>query len=102
MRARLAHSLLILAGLAACLWALTWAASPDVSCRGVSMRPGDVCANADGTQLQTYEQRAATALAARPVVGIGGLLVAGFGGVLFVADARRRPASGQASRLIGP
>lgn len=90
MRVRIAHAVLILVGLVVLLYPLTVGASPDISCRGVVMRPGDSCAKADDSGTQTYEQRAATARQARPVIFGLGLLVTGFGTSLLVADLRRR------------
>ncbi len=64
------------------------------SCRGVEMRPGDVCTKSTFTQvnsdtIQTYEQRRASAQASRPtVVGLGAALV-GFSALLMVMDRRR-------------
>ncbi len=85
-----AHLALMLAGLAAVLWALTLAASPVITCRDAVMRRGDVCANAAGTATQTYEERLATSQQARPVVAGVGTLVAAFGGYLAAQDLRRR------------
>jgi len=72
------------------VWAVTWAANPVLMCRDAVMGPGDVCANADGTATQTYEQRYATWQSARPVVGAVGGLVAGFGLTLAGLDTRSR------------
>ena len=44
---------------------------------------------ADGSAGQTYEERLATRRSAQPVVGGLGVLVAGFGAALLVADLRR-------------
>ncbi|MCW2810421.1 MAG: hypothetical protein JWP61_879 [Friedmanniella sp.] len=89
MRARVAHVLLILAGLLVVAYPLTAGATPSVSCRGVVMRAGDVCPKADNSGVQTYEQRAADGRNARPVILVVGLLVAGFGTSLLVSDLRR-------------
>ncbi|MBO1031195.1 hypothetical protein IPV09_07575 [Tessaracoccus sp. SD287] len=69
------------------------------TCRGVEMRPGDVCHKSTYTQLhtaetQTYEQRKQAALAQRPVVVVSGLVIAGFGGFLYRRSGTPR---GQAS-----
>jgi hypothetical protein len=85
-----AHAVLIVVGLVLLLYPLTVGASPDISCRGVVMRPGDTCAKADNSGTQSYEQRAATARQARPVVFGLGLLVTAFGTSLLVTDLRRR------------
>jgi hypothetical protein len=89
IRARLAHAALILVGLLVFLYPLTVGASPRISCRGVQMHPGDSCVKAQDGGVQTYEQRARTANQAKPVVLGVGLLVAGFGTLLLVADVRR-------------
>lgn len=83
-----AHVGLAVVGVAAVLWALTLGAHPTIECRGVEMRPGDVCANAEGTRVQTYEERMTAHQQARPVVGgVGGVLAA-FGVGLAVAQRR--------------
>lgn len=87
----LAHALVALIGLVILAYPFTVGASPDVSCRGVTMRPGDSCAKADGSGAQTYEQRARDARNARPVIAVGGVLVTAFGVVLLVGELRRRP-----------
>lgn len=87
-----AHLALVGVGLAAVIWALTLAAHPTIMCRDAVMGPGDVCANAQGTATQTYQQRLDTALSARPIVAGTGLAVAAFGAALAVQDARRRRA----------
>ena len=88
-RTRLAHVVLLLAGLAAVVYALTLGGSPDLRCHDQVMRPGSVCVKADGSAGQTYEQRLATRRSAQPVVAGLGVLVAGFGAALLVADLRR-------------
>ena len=95
-RAVLAHAVVVVLGLLVLAYALTLGGSSTVTCRGETMRPGDVCAKADGTGAQSYEQRAAAVRNARPVVAVGGLLVAGFGAVLLVGEVRRqgRPPAG--------
>ncbi|WP_300079663.1 hypothetical protein [Propioniciclava sp.] len=101
---RSAHAALVLAGILAVVWALTWGAHPTITCRDVVMGPGDTCANAAGTRTQTYEERLDAAQQARPVVGIVGVLVAGFATALYLAE-RRRSAAGvgrQARSDIGP
>ena len=85
-----AHLVLVAVGLVALLWALTISAQPSITCRGVQMLPGDVCARADRPErTQTYEQRLAAINQSRPVVGIAGVAVAGFGGWLAFAEYRR-------------
>lgn len=98
-RTRAAHLVLLLAGLAALVYALTLGGSPEIRCRGVAMTPGSVCVKADGSEGQTYEQRLATRQSAQPVVGGLGVLVAGFGAALLVADLRRRPTAGTGSAV---
>lgn len=82
------HVALTAIGLVGVVWALTVAANPVITCRDVVMRPGDVCANAEGTRSQTWEERSAAAQQARPVIGVMGLVVAGFGVALAVQDVR--------------
>ena len=96
MRALWGHVALIVVGLAAVVWALTLGANPVLTCRDVVMQPGDVCVNAQGTRVQTFEQRMDAAQQARPVVGGVGLVLAGFGTTLAVSQ-RRRSASGMVS-----
>lgn len=87
----LAHLLVVLVGLAVLAYPFTIGATPDVSCRGTVMRPGDTCAKAGNAAApQTYEQRAADARNARPVIVGGGLLVTAFGLVLLRGELRRR------------
>lgn len=90
LRIRVAHLVLLLAGLAAVAYGVTLGGSPELRCRGAVMAPGSVCIKADGSQGQTYEQRLATRRSAQPVVAGVGVLVAGFGGALLVGDLRRR------------
>ena len=86
---RIAHVLVILAGLVVLAYPFTFGAAPDVMCRGAVMRPGDTCAKAGDAGVQTYAQRAADYRHARPVIAVGGLLVAGFGAVLLRGELRR-------------
>lgn len=100
MRGRLLlHAALVVLGLLGVVWALTLGADPVITCRDAVMRPGDVCANAEGTSSQTYQQRWDAAQGARPVVAGVGLVVAGFGVVLLRAEWR---AGQPADRAIGP
>jgi hypothetical protein len=87
----LAHALVVLVGLVILAYPFTVGASPDVSCRGVPLQPGDSCPKADGSGSQTYEQRARDVRNARPVIAVGGALVTVFGVVLLVGELRRRP-----------
>ena len=84
------HLALAAAGLVGVVWALTVAANPVITCREVAMQPGDLCANADGSRTQTYAERFDAAQQARPVIGVVGLVVAGFGVALAVQDVRDR------------
>ncbi len=85
-----AHVALAAVGLVALVWSLTLAAHPTVMCRGVEMHPGEVCVKADNTgRVQTYEDRVEAAQQSRPVVGAVGAAVAGFGGWLAYAEARK-------------
>jgi hypothetical protein len=88
------QGLVVLAGLGALVWAIM-APVPPIRCHDQVMRPGDVCsysslAGEDNGRTQTYEQRVATEKSARPVVGVVGAAVAGFGGVLLWQSVRRR------------
>jgi len=85
------HVALAVVGTLAVVWALTLGASPSIECRGVPMAPGDVCSNAEGTRVQTYDERMDAAQAARPVIGGVGGLVAAFGVGLAVGERRRQP-----------
>ncbi|MFT3862081.1 hypothetical protein [Micropruina sp.] len=86
------------AGLAAVLWAVLLGANPTIWCRDQVMHAGQVCVNAQGTKVQTYEERYSAAQWARPVVGVVGVAVTGFALVLW----RGQRAAQSASRLIGP
>ena len=98
-RARVGHLVLLLAGLAAVVYALTLGGSTDLRCRGEAMTPGSVCVKADGSEGQSYEQRLATRRSAQPVVAGVGVLVAGFGTALLVTDLRRRPRTPDGSEV---
>ena len=101
LRARVSHVVLLLVGLVAVGYALTLGGSPALRCHDQVMGPGSVCQKADGSAGQTYEQRIATRREAQPVVAGVGVLVAGFGAALLVADLRRRPAGGSAVEDAG-
>ena len=92
-RTWLAHAVVVLAGLVVLAYPFTLGATPHVTCRGVTMQPGDTCAKADNSGTQTYEQRARDLRNARPVIVVGGALVTGFGVALLVGGLRRRPRS---------
>ena len=98
----LAHALVALLGLLVLAYPFTLGATPDVTCRGATMQPGDSCAKADGSGSQTYEQRARDLRNARPVIAVGGALVAAFGVVLLVGERRRRPTGDAPSRSGQP
>jgi hypothetical protein len=86
-----AHLILGLTGAAAVLWALVLSANPTIWCRDQVMQAGQVCANAQGTKVQTYEERVSAAQWARPVVGVVGVAVTGF--ALMLWRSGRRPAT---------
>ena len=92
-RTWLAHAVVVLAGLVVLAYPFTLGAAPHVTCRGVTMRPGDTCAKADNSGTQTYEQRARDLRNARPVIAVGGAPVTAFGATLLVGELRRRPRS---------
>ncbi len=77
----------MLAGLLIAAYPLTFGASAQLTCRGSVMQPGDVCPKADGSKVQTYEQRVQARRNAAPVVVGLGLAVAGFG-VALLTGAR--------------
>ena len=83
------HLVLVAVGLAGLVWALWLSASPVIVCRDVEMRPGDVCHNAEGTKVQTYDDRLDALRLSTPVMVGTGVVVAGFGAALAVADRRR-------------
>lgn len=96
MSRRLANLALAIAGLALAAYGLWSITNPSFSCRGVEMRPGDVCHKNDfsemGTsQVQTYEERAQAARISQPVIVVTGLGMAAFAGYLM------RPAAQQAT-----
>ncbi|GAA2100627.1 hypothetical protein GCM10009841_15520 [Microlunatus panaciterrae] len=86
----MAQLLLIIVGLLIMAYPFTLGAHPDVTCRGALMHPGDVCRKADGTGVQSYEQRAAAVRNARPVIVGVGVVVTGFGAMLLTGENRRR------------
>lgn len=88
-----AHLTLAAAGVVAVLWAVVLGANPTIWCRDQVMRPGQTCTNADGNKVQTYEERFSAAQWARPVVGVVGLAVAGFGVALYRGGRRTRVAA---------
>lgn len=100
MRRKIAlHVALLVLGLLGPVWALTIGANPVIMCHERVMQPGDTCANAEGTQVQTYQQRWDAAQGARPVVGVVGLVVAVFAVGLLRAEVK---AAQPAANGIGP
>lgn len=95
MRRLGAHIALVVVGVAALIWALTLGGDPTIRCREVVMHPGDTCSNAQGTRVQTYQERFDAAQQARPVIGGVGVLVGGFGAALAAAEVRRAGSSGR-------
>ena len=83
------HLALATAGVVAVLWAVVLSANPTIWCREQVMQPGQVCANAQGTKIQTYEERVNAAQSARPVIGVVGVVVAGFGLLLWRGERRK-------------
>jgi hypothetical protein len=86
-----AHAVVVLVGLVVLAYPFTFGGTPHVTCRGVTMQPGDTCAKADNSGTQTYEQRARDLRNARPVIAVGGVLLTGFGVVLLAGERRRGP-----------
>lgn len=90
MRRRLwAHVALAVVGVAVVVWALWTGLNPSIDCRGVPMSPGDVCHNAEGTKVQTYEDRLDALQHSTPVMVGTGVVVAAFGVGLAFAERRR-------------
>ncbi|MFT4295415.1 MAG: hypothetical protein QM582_08380 [Micropruina sp.] len=83
-----AHLALAVAGLVAVLYAVVLGANPTIWCREQVMQPGQVCSNAQGTKVQTYEERVSAAQWARPVIGVVGVAVTGFALVLWRGGRR--------------
>ena len=83
-----AHLALAAAGLAAVLWAVVLGAKPTIWCREQVMHAGQVCTNAQGTKVQTYEERVSAAQWARPVIGVVGAGVTAFALVLWRSGRR--------------
>ncbi|WP_130865008.1 hypothetical protein [Acidipropionibacterium timonense] len=86
--------LLAAAGVALVLWGIIAMADPSISCRGVTMGPGDVCHKSSFTATntsttQTYEQRRRAVAQSRPVVIGLGVVAAGYGGAMAAARVRR-------------
>ena len=105
---RAAHTLLALAGIAVMIWGAVALTHPSITCRGVEMHPGDVCATSSFSQVgagkvQTYEQRLYDARFSQPfVIGMGALMAV-FVVVLLRQELRRRPDGGaQSDSDIGP
>ena len=90
MRGRIwAHVALAVVGVAVVVWALLNALDPTIDCRGVPMAPGDVCHNAEGTKVQTYDDRLEALQHSAPVMLGTGAVIAAFGVGLAVAERRR-------------
>lgn len=90
-----AHAALVVIGLAVVVLGFVVVGRGAITCRGVEMKPGDVCVKSSFTDVtsdkqQTYEQRRASAVASRPSVIGAGVALAGFGGLLVASDLRRR------------
>lgn len=83
------HLVVTVLGLAVALWAIANLLNPSIACRGVPMGPGDTCTNAEGSKVQTYEDRLEALQFSTPVMVGAGVLVAGFGTALGVAELRR-------------
>lgn len=84
-RVRIRHWALIVFGALIFAFPLTVGAAMPISCRGVTMAPGDICAKAGGQGVQTYEQRFNDRAHAAPVIMVTGALVVAFGGVLLIS-----------------
>lgn len=102
MRKKLSLWLFIGAGIAIAIWAVLGLIYPSITCRGVEMGPGDQCArssitNVDTGEVQTYEQRLASARSQAPIGIVLGLAMAAFGGYLVLHSG-----ADHGSRDIGP
>ena len=86
---RVAQLVLIMVGMSIFAYPLTAGAASPISCRGVSMRPGDACAKAGASATQSYEQRAQAKRNAAPVIMVVGALVTAFGVTLLITGRRR-------------
>lgn len=98
MGRRVAHVLVLLAGLVMLVWGVLLAINPTASCRGQAMGPGDTCYYASPTdaqtdRTQTYEERIATVRQNAPVVMGLGAAIALFGGGLYAQERRRTRAA---------
>ena len=88
---RLAQLMLIMVGLLVFAYPLTVGVASPISCRGVSMGPGDTCAKAGTSATQSYEQRVQARSNAAPVIMVVGVSVVAFGLTLLVTGRRRVP-----------
>jgi len=91
---RLAHLLLAVAGLLVAIYPFTLGADPTPTCRGVEMQPGQTCSKADGSAVQTYDERLTATRNATPVIVGVGVLVTTFGTALLVGDLRKVGSTG--------
>lgn len=103
---KVAHLVVALAGLALIGWGIVLAVHPSVTCRGVDMRPGDICHYASPTgvetnRIQTYEERAAAQRTNAPVVMGLGAAIALFGGGLYLQERSRARRSSPPSEILG-
>lgn len=94
MRKSVAMWVFVIAGLVVAAWAVAAWVSPQVTCRGEAMGPGDTCSHlslngSDDGLVQTYEQRLATARQQAPFGVLAGVAMAGFG-VAVLQGSRRR------------
>lgn len=93
---RVAMWAFIVAGLVVALWAVASWVSPQVTCRGEVMGPGDTCTHlgltgADDGQVQTYEERVRVAREQAPYGVAAGVAMVGFG-VVLLRSGRKAPA----------
>lgn len=84
-----AHVALAVVGVAVVVWALSTSLNPRIECRGTPMAPGDVCHNAEGTKVQTYDERLEALQHSTPVMVGTGVVIAAFGVGLVLAERRR-------------
>lgn len=107
MKKTVSHWAFIALGAVIALWAAVSWFSPTVECRGEIMGPGDVChysstGQVETDEIQTYEERVATARSQAPVGVVCGVGLVAFGGFLLHRDRHEKGRSPQASNDIGP
>lgn len=94
MKRRVALWVFVVAAVALTAWGVVSYVNPNLSCRGETMQPGDVCHYSsrvaeETTTVQTYEQRLAEARGQTPfVIGLGVVMTV-FGVVVAVRSGKQ-------------